>query len=261
MRTILYSCTLLLLIVSCEEATDKESSVGEPSSVLSESQQLIQKSIAAHGGPLYENSLVTFRFRGRQYEAARRAGKFEYKRIFNDSLERYVEDVLNNQGFYRKIEGERVELLPDKSKAYANSVNSVIYFALLPYFLKDPAVQSDYLGKERIQGQDYEKLKVTFQQERGGKDFEDEFVYWLHQDSMTIHYLAYNYLTDGGGARFRSAYNVRREEGMRFADYINWKPKAKERRDVENFGKLFEAGELEELSKIETENIKVTLLK
>ena len=254
MRIFSFFCVVILVTTSCQNNLQEQVEDINSSETLSQAQQIIQAAIEKHGGSHYEKNLTTFRFRGRNYEAARRGGKFEYKRIFNDSLGRYVEDVLNNDGFYRKIEGAKTDLKPEKSKAYANSVNSVIYFAHLPYFLEDPAVKSDYLGAETIKDQPYHKVKITFKQEGGGKDFEDEFVYWFHQDSMTLDYLAYNYLTDGGGARFRSAYNIRKVEGIRFADFINFKPQTK-RRDVEAFGKLYEKGELVELSKIETENI------
>jgi hypothetical protein len=36
--------------------------------------------------------------------------------------------------------------------------------------------------------------------------------------------LAYNYITDGGGVRFRSAINKRRVNGLLVQDYINYAP-------------------------------------
>ena len=69
-------------------------------------------------------------------------------------------------------------------------------------------------------------------------------------------YLAYNYLTDGGGARFREAYNVRQIKGVRFADYINYEPEP-ETREVERFDSLYNEGKLKELSRIDTEDVVV----
>jgi len=164
--------------------------------------------------------------------------------------------VLNNKGLFREINGQKVSLSPKDSSAYSNSVNSVLYFALLPYFLNDPAVNATYLGEADIKGEPYHEIMVTFSKEGGGKDHEDEFVYWIHQERHTMDYLAYNYLTDGGGARFREAYNTRTVEGIRFADYINYKPEG-DSRDVATFDSLFEAGKLEELSRIDSENVQV----
>ncbi len=251
---------LFLSLWSCQQPAEEEQPPTLEEKTPSQAEKIIEEAIAAHGGDVVDKSLTTFLFRDRRYEAARRGGKYEYKRIFRDSVNNYVEDVLSNDGFYRLSQGEKVDLPAERSAAFANSVNSVIYFAFLPYFLNDPAVQSAYLGTETIKSAPYHKIKITFEQEKGGKDYEDEFIYWFHQDSLTMDYLAYNYITDGGGARFRSAYNIRRIDGIRFADYVNYKPQEK-RRDIENFGQLYEEGVLEELSKIETENIEVTRLK
>ena len=135
-----------------------------------------------------------------------------------------VHDHLTNGGLWREVAGEKVVLSIKDSAAYANSVNSVIYFALLPYFLNDPAVIKTYLGTEVIGEKEYERVMVTFQQEGGGKDFEDEFIYWFDGDTYHLDFLAYNYITDGGGARFREAFNARQINGVRFVNYTNYKP-------------------------------------
>ena len=107
---------------------------------------------------------------------------------------------------------------------------------------------------ENINGSKYQKVKITFNQKKGGKDFEDEYIYWINKETKTMDYLAYNYLVDGGGARFREAYNIRTIKGIRFADYVNYKPIEKTR-DINTFGDLFQNQGLKELSKIESENI------
>lgn len=220
-------------------------------------QKLVDAVIKKHGLQKLDKSVVEFDFRDRHYRATRDGGRFVYERIFEDSLGTY-HDSLSNDNFVRRLNGELVELTDKKKNAYSNSVNSVIYFALLPYFLNDPAANKTHLGEVEIKGEPYEKIKVSFNQEGGGKDHEDVFIYWFHRNQRTMDYLAYNYQTDGGGARFRVAYNVREIEGVRFADYINLKPKEKTMA-VETFDQLYESGGLEELSRIETENIRVEL--
>lgn len=222
-------------------------------------QWVVDRAIAAHGGPYVENSRIEFDFRDRHYVSERRGGQFTYERIWQDSSGDHYRDVLSNEGLYREINDERVQLSAKDSAAYANSVNSVLYFALLPYYLNDPAVRKTYLGRTRIKGREYHEVKVTFKREGGGKDYEDEFVYWFATDDYTMDYLAYNYLTDGGGARFREAYNVRNVAGIRFADYVNYQP-IPDTKEVEIFDKLFNEGALRELSRIESANVEVQLL-
>lgn len=221
-----------------------------------ESGRVIEAAIQAHGGRHFDKHDIEFVFRERTYKSKRDGGLFTYERIFTDTTGQLVRDVLTNDAFVRYVDGVESDITDERKKAFSNSVNSVIYFALLPYFLKDPAVQSEYVGETNILGEPYDKIKVTFRQEGGGKDFEDEFLYWFHQEHHTMDYLAYNYLTDGGGSRFRKAINVREIGGIRFADFINYKQQ-EESLYIMNYDSLFEAGALDSLSVIETEKIQV----
>jgi hypothetical protein len=238
--------TLVLLFSGCQ--------TGEKNPA----QQIIDQAIAAHGMEALNKSVVEFDFRGRHYRATRDGGRFVYERIFSDSLGT-VHDSLTNEGFVRHRNGKRVELTTEKKDAYSNSVNSVIYFALLPYFLNDPAVRQSLLGESQIKGELYHKVKVTFRAEGGGKDYEDEYIYWFHQEKHTMDYLAYNYQVEGGGARFRVAYDQRRVEGILLADYHNLKPAAADNLAVATFDSLYNADALIHLSEIKSENIQVNL--
>ena len=97
---------------------------------------------------------------------------------------------------------------------------------------------------------------MTFKQEGGGDDFDDEYIYWIHRNRHTVDYLAYSFEVNGGGTRFREAYNVRTVEGIRFADYVNYESTTSDFA-LENYDQLFEVGKVKELSRIETENIEV----
>ncbi len=64
---------------------------------------------------------------------------------------------------------------------YTSSVNSVLYFVQLPYLLNDPAVIKSYEGTQKVLGETYEVLKVTFRPSGGGEDFQDEYRYRFHE--------------------------------------------------------------------------------
>jgi len=70
----------------------------------------------------------------------------------------------------------------------------------------------------------YYKLKVTFDQDGGGDDFDDTYVYFFNKATFKPDYLAYDFHVNGGGMRFREAYNERYVNGIRFVDYNNMKP-------------------------------------
>ncbi len=223
-----------------------------------DAQKIIDAAIQKHGGEHYNAAKISFDFRGRHYIIERNSGLFTYKRLFTDSTGA-VEDVLHNNGFYREIDGKPVELSDEWKGRYSNSVNSVAYFALLPFPLNDPAANKRYIGQATLKGQPYHKIEVTFQQEGGGKDYEDVFVYWIHQQQQTMDYLAYSFLVDDGGTRFREAMNPRDVNGIRFVNYVNYKG-PKTGTPVAGLDMLFEAGKLEKASEIILENVQVELL-
>ncbi len=222
-------------------------------------QAIIDRTIAEHGGPVIDHSVIDFDQRGRHYRATRDGGAFIYERIFTDSTGA-VRDVLSNDGFYREIDGQRVELTEERARAFESSVNSVLYFALLPYNLNDAAVQKRYLEEVVVEGQTYHKIEVTFQQEGGGKDYEDRFIYWIHKEASTMDYIAYDFLIDGGGSRFRKAVNPRVVGGVRFADFMNYIADDLQQPGlaIETYDAKFEAGELRLLSEIVIENAEVS---
>jgi hypothetical protein len=245
----------LLLVVCFFVACEQDSSEGVVN-IPKDAQSIVDRAIKVHGNAQLQGNTLRFTFRERNYRAYLDDGKFIYARSFEDTLGNQYTDILSNQRFYRKVNGGEIELSSKDSSAYANALNSVIYFALLPNFLNDQAAKKVYLGKGTVKGQEYHKVKVTFSEDGGGKDFEDEYVYWFHAKDYSMDYLAYNYQVNGGGARFREAYNLRSVAGLRMADYNNYKPFDK-RMDVENFDQLFDQDSLKLLSKIELEDVEL----
>lgn len=241
---------------ACQSRSEAPAEIVAPAEL---AQAVVDSAIAVHGMAAVSGNRIEFDFRNRHYVSERRGWRFTYERIFTDSTGRHIRDVLSNNGLLREIDGMPVSLPAEDSAAYARSVNSVIYFALLPYYLNDRAVVKEYLGEVSIKGQPYHKVKVTFRQEGGGRDFEDEYIYWFHRDRHTMDYVAYNYQVDGGGARFREAYNVRTVGGIRFADYINYEP-TDSTLEVATFDHRFTTGGLKELSRIETQQVQVSPL-
>ncbi|NAS30871.1 deoxyribose-phosphate aldolase [Flavobacteriaceae bacterium R38] len=219
---------------------------------------IINNSIKASGGDTFRNAEISFDFRGRTYTSKRNSHGRELVRITTDSTGTQTKDVLYSNEFKRYINEDEVQVADSMVTRYSNSVNSVHYFAYLPQGLNDKAVHKELLGETTIKGTPYYKIKVYFDQEGGGTDFDDVFIYWVNKENYIIDYLAYEYHVDGGGIRLREAYNERFVEGLRFADHNNYKP-AEASTKLEDMAKAFEEGKLKLLSKIELENVAVTL--
>jgi uncharacterized protein DUF6503 len=216
-------------------------------------QKIIDKSIEAHGGKLYESAHYTFDFRDTKYSFKHQNARYEYTsdRSKND---RDVHSYLSNDQFIKTINGDTLQLSDKDNIRYGNTLNSVIYFALLPYRLNDPAVIKSYKGTCKISNQAYHAIEVRFTEEKGGTDHEDVYYYWVNQTTNTMDYFAYNFHVNGGGVRFRKAFNARMVDGIRFQDYENYSAEIDTK--LGDLPAIYEKGELKLLSKIELENVK-----
>lgn len=218
-------------------------------------EEIVNRSIKASGSHLLEGKEVAFIFRDRAYRAERKEGRFTLERSYTkDSIT--ITDVLNNDGFNRYVNGKIEAVVDSMAVKYENSVNSVHYFAYLPFGLNDAAVNKELLGEVTLKGQPYYKIKVWFDQEGGGTDYEDVFIYWIHTKTNKVDYLAYEYHTNGGGIRFREAFNRRTVNGIDFTDHRNFKPKSADT-PIYDLDSLYEAGALELLSLIQLEQVTV----
>ncbi len=214
-------------------------------------QVIIKKSIKAHGGKAYNNFAVSLDFRQFHLVLTQNKTLFQYERTMTDSTQTVWHDVLNNDGFYRERNGIKVDLSEKDAKRYREGINSQAYFLLLPNKLNDKAVILNYLGEATVEGQKQYKIKVSFQKEGGGNDYEDVFCYWINQKTYLIDYIAYS----EGGPRFRKATMRQKADGIVFQDYDNYEIKDKTI-PTSDYDRVFTEGGARLLSKIEHRNIK-----
>ena len=258
-KTALLISALAVVIISCKQKEEQQEPIVYPTA-LPEASEIIDKAIEAHGGDAFDAAEMSFKFRDFDYRSLQNGGEFTLDRISHNDAIGKITDRVTNAGYTQVLNDEfEIDIVDSMKVKFTNSVNSVHYFARLPYGLKAEAVQSKMLGVDSIAGKPYYEVEVRFRQEGGGVDFQDVFVYWFNQESGTMDYLAYSYETDGGGIRFRAAKNPRTVQGIRFQDYINYKPAGLDV-DLKDLDYLYEQGKLIEVSKIELENIEVKLL-
>ncbi|MFD1613890.1 DUF6503 family protein [Gelatiniphilus marinus] len=237
--------TVAMFFLSCEK--EKEFSA----------QEIVDKTIEVTGGDKIKNATIAFDFRDKHYKATRNNGLFKLERTFKDSINT-IRDVLSNEGFQRYINNEIVKVSDTMVPKYAASVNSVHYFSVLPYGLNDAAVNKKYIEKVTVKGKPYHKIEITFNQEGGGEDFEDIFVYWVNAETYKTEYIAYSYHENHGiGLRFREANNERYVSGIRFVDYTNYKPENSTSISALDLDDLFEKNQLQIVSKINLKHIRL----
>lgn len=245
-RLRLSATALVLITASCQQ--------GENAT------EMLDRAYRAHGAGALARASMSFGFRGEQYVATRDRGIFVYERLYEDSAGT-VRDFINNDGSYREVNGRNVSINARTAASILGKINSVVYFASLPFPLRDPAVRSRYLGTTSLDGIAYSKIEVTFVQEGGGPDYQDRFVYWINRRTGHIEFLAYHYLTNETGSRFRRLVNPREVGGFRIVDHVNYRAVPDTiGRNVDRFDELYENGALEVVSEVKHENVRVVSL-
>ena len=240
LKNTFYLCCIAFVMPFCSIAQK---------SVDNKALKIIQMSVEAHGGKKYQNFDISFDFRQYRVRIKNNMSLFEYERTTQDSLKNTIRDVLNNTGFTREINGKKQTVSAKDEDKYREGLNSIAYFMLLPFKLTDPSVYLAHIGNIKIGNQEYDKIKVWFNAEEGGKDHEDVFCYWINQKTHTLDYLAYA----NGGPRFRKATKRETVNGIIFQDYDNYQI-ADKTIPTSDYDKVFIAGEAKLLSKIEQTN-------
>jgi hypothetical protein len=256
-KSILTLCVLAAVTISCNSKKESQddnlkNDTNATAKPLSKADSIVHLAIEAHGGDLYTNADFSFVFRDKKYRFKNDGSNYEYSSTIQkgDSL---IKDVMINSDFTRYINTQKQNLTAEDSGKYGESLNSVIYFATLPYKLNDASVHKKYIEQTTIKGKQYDVIQVTFGQDGGGKDFDDQYHYWINKETHKIDYLAYNYQVNDGGVRFRVAFNTRVVAGITFQDYINYEAPVKT--PLKDLPALYEQGKLKEASKILTENV------
>jgi len=244
----------LLLLSACQPDPS-------PSSQAPSARAIVDSAIAAHGSSVLDRAVLSFNFRGDTYRIRQADGRFHYRRTYTDSLGRAVIDGLTNDGVYRVVNGDTVSLSDEEKRSVETTVNSVTYFTLLPHPLDDPAVQPQYSGRDTLDGIPYHRIRVTFQKQGGGQDWQDVFLYWFRTDTYAMDYFSYAFgLAPGDtdtGTRFREADNVRRINGVRVADYLNYTSDTLATDRMHRYPDLWTTDALELVSRVEIDSVQI----
>lgn len=233
MKNYLTLITLIYFFSACSDTRDPE--------------KIIDKSIAYYNMDKLKNATLEFGFRNARFKSMQKDGQFKYERTFSDSTGN-VHDILTNDGFKRILNGRELSLDSIDHAKYSQSLNAVIYFLYLPLKLNDPSVVKNYLGEVSIKGKSYHKLKISFDQSKGGADHNDIFYYWFDTEDYSMDHFAYS----SGGNRFREVLRTQNAGGVIFQDYINYQmPLDDSITSVLKYDSLYNAGKLRELSRIE----------
>jgi hypothetical protein len=225
-------------------------------------ERVVHDAIEAHGGDRFRSVQLAFVFRGDPFVVVYDEGRFAFERTrpaLDEGLPpgATLVDRMDNEGTTRTVGGTPVPLDPETLHTLETDVNSVVYFAFLPWRLQDPAVRLRDLGETTLNDEPYRKVEVTFETEGGGRDWEDRFIYWFHRETHFLDFMAYRYHTGEGGTRFRQAVNRREVGDLVVQDWLNFTADP-DVDDVARYDELYREGSLRAVSRIELEGLRVT---
>lgn len=184
---------------------------------------VVARSIAYHGGDLYERSRMTMTITSLSgsfdVEATRNGGDFEF--IVTDPPrggrpERRVR--LNNDGVTEWRGGEQTELDAEGERLAAAFVNARVFFPLLPYTLKGGDIHFEDRGLDRWNGRDLHRVKVSFTPGTSN-DADDAYTFWFDPGTGRVEQFGYDF---DNGLRFRRATSFERVGGVLFSDQDNY---------------------------------------
>lgn len=261
-NNIFYIVIISIFLSACSSTTDSDSGEDRVTDIETPVKpvelsaiEIVSNSYAYHGCEKINSESIKFDFRGYHLEYLHTDTGVVRIRSFEDTVGNKYKDVWSRLTLRHYENGEQVAISEKKENAYKNSINSIFYFAFLPKSLKDPAVNLEYIDTIRIKGKAYHKIKVTFNEDGGGQDHEDIFMYWFDIEDYSMDYLAYSYNTNGGGMRFRAFSNRRKVNDIVFQDYINYAPP--EGAEFSQLDSIYCSDKLEQVSLIEQENIEI----
>ena len=207
MRTILIAAMLCWTVVASAAPTETV-------------QALVDRSIAFHGGDLFDRSETLLRISSLSGSFALSSrlnrGLFDHRVERGEGDEKHVVRVTND-GVSMIVGDSESAVSGEEAERLRSFVFARIYFPFLPYRLNDPGVRKADGGFETWDGRRLRRVKVTFESGDG-----DEYLFWFDPKSARLEQFAYSFQTGKGGIRLRRGSNYRRVGGLLFFDTENF---------------------------------------
>lgn len=218
--------------------------------------KIVNDAVLNSGWNNFKNNDIEFDFRGTHYKILHQNSRFIYEKIYVDTTQGIIREGMTNDSTYKELNGLSILLDEPHEKKIRNSINQIVYFNLLPYKLNDAAVNKSFVGEANLSGKEYFKIKVTFNESGGGKDYKDWFIYWFEKETKSMDYFAYYYHVNGASSRFRTLKKKHVVNGFTFYDWENF-TSDEIGENIEDYDKLYSDGKLKKVSDIELKNIEV----
>lgn len=224
--------------------------------------EIVERSIAFHGGEVLEHAEVELTLRSlsgaARIEAWTDGPLFDYTVTAptrdGERKVRYTNREGENRVFLWR-DGEPVELSGDEADGYRDWLMAKVYFPFLPFRLADPSVYFVDRGLETWGDRELHRVKVTFTP-GSSTHAEDQYAYWFDPETGRMEQFAYSFHTGDGGLRLRRATDFERVGGVLFSDQENLGVNGPGH-SVDQVDAGFAEDEMEPVSTVEVEDIEV----
>lgn len=226
MRILLLGVWVVLWLSSC--ATVGKRPVAEPPAIDS-ARWVLDRTLAYHGGALYYDADLSFAARNRTYKARFDSIGFRYERRLR-MMNQAAVDIVDQNGFRREVDGERIRMAPGDRDESAFSLGQVVLFAFFPHFLRDSMVDAHYLGTYRFkpEGKMYYRVGFHFRQYWAGFSTEEEYLCLVDTSTFALAYIAYSFKRNGGGLRLLEVSGLIEDGGVHLLNYNSYVPESTE---------------------------------
>jgi hypothetical protein len=222
---------------------------------------LVERSVAFHGGELYEatETTMTIASSGGTYDlrVRRDSGLYEIEVDGETSAGTHRRALMTNDSVREWRDGVELPLAGDEAARARRFVQARVWYPFLPYGLLGPGVHHEDQGLETWNDRTLHRVKVTFTPVPGEKP-PDEYAFWLDPETGRVEQYAYAYDlgTPAAGLRFRPARDHRRVGGLLFYDVTNLGVDGRPDLSVDLVDPAYAAG-LEAISAVELSAIQV----
>jgi len=185
--------------------------------------QLLDKSIEASGGSIFNDSNVSFQIKHRKYQAYRNKHIARFS-IETKNLNNEIHKATYANGFPEYfINNEKIPTNPNIQRYVNLRLEAVMYLSGIPHVFKQNGVITTRQEDVVIDEQDYFVLNITFPEGEGLPD--DEFYLYINPETFYVDFYAEKYKLNGNEPTFVRLYNHRIVNSLLFADYYTFSPK------------------------------------
>ncbi|TXK74333.1 hypothetical protein [Mesonia sp. HuA40] len=180
MRLTILALALALGLTSCQQNIEYKPLEPANAANREKAKAIIQETFDKTGVALQESAVIKFKHQGEHYMALRNCGMFMYRKQ-NTQGKDAIEDVLDNQGFERKINKHLEELTSDEVQEAKAELQQRVNWVQFPFGYQERSFY--WIGELKTDEANYHKIAIE-------NEGEPQEIWWVNSQDHLIYYVA-----------------------------------------------------------------------